>query len=211
MHRTRGAAVAAAFVGVALALAAAFVGFVLADIYQPHAPGAVAAELPEPVRRSDRWSDWHRTTSVLLLVAAAVSGALVAAGIVRGKRVAKRQVLAIAAATGAVVMSVVTIITGPLVEWDQLALRSVTVGSGVDGYWTAAFGDDVLVVLLDDAEVSQREYSAVLVTHLAAPVVGACSLLVLGMAVVGRAREDEVNGELESDASGGSLTPGRAS
>jgi len=94
-------------------------------------------------------------------------------------------------------MSVVTMITRPLVEWDQLALRAVTVGSDVDGYWTAAFGDDVRFVLTRSTEVSQREYGAVLITHLAAPVVAAIALLIVG-AVVRRVPAERVTGEAGS-------------
>lgn len=180
-----------------MAVAVGVVGFVLADIYRPHAPRAVIAELPGPVRRSDRWTDWHRIASAVLVVTAAVSLALAVACVVGAGGVVRRKVLVISAAVLAVVMSVVTVITRPLVEWDQLALSSVTVGSDVDGYWTAAFGGDVRFVLLGNTEVSQGEYGAVLAIHLAAPVVAAIALLFLG-AVVGRAREEWVAGEAVS-------------
>ena len=80
-------------------------------------------------------------------------------------------------------MSLVTVISRPAVEWDQLALSSVTVDSDIDGYWTAAFGDDVLFVLIGDVEVSQGDYGAVLVAHLAAPFVTGIMFILLGTAV----------------------------
>jgi hypothetical protein len=170
-----------------VAVVAAIVGFILADAYIPHSPGAVVAQLSAPVRRSDRWTDWHRATSWVLVLAAVISLALVVAIVARGWSIASRNVTVIGAAIVAVVMSVVTVITRPLVEWDQLALSSVTVGSDIDGYWNAAFGDDVLFVLIGGSEVSQGEYGAALVTHLAAPVIAASALLVVG-AAVGRRR-----------------------
>ena len=96
-------------------------------------------------------------------------------------------------------MGVVNVITKPAVEWDQLALSSVTVGSNIDGYWPAAFGDDVLFVLIGDVEVSQGEYGAVLIAHLAAPVVTGILFIFLGTAVR-RARDKRVFDETVSTA-----------
>ena len=89
--------------------------------------------------------------------------------------------------------------TRPLVEWDQLAIWAVTVGSDIDGYWTAAFGGDVRFVLMGNTEVSQGEYGAVLIIHLAAPAVTAIALLVVGTALV-RKREDDATSEVDSAA-----------
>lgn len=195
MHRTWRAAVAFSFIGVAAALVATVVGLVLADIYRPHAPGVPTAELPSAVRRSDQWTDWHRTSGAALVIAAMVALALVIPLVAPSRATGRRTALVIGAAAVATVMSVVTVITRSLVEWDQLALRSVTVGSDIDGYWTAAFGDDVRFVLLGGTEVSQGAYGVVLVAHLAAPALAAAALLVLGMALVRRGEGDEVTSE----------------
>lgn len=189
MHLIRRTTAAAAVIGVVAAVGVAVAGVVLADIYRPHAPGAALADLPAAVRRSDRWTDWHRIASAALLLAATVSFALVAALVVGATGFRRRKALVIGAVVVTVVMSVVTVITRPLVEWDQLALSSVTVGSDVDGYWTAAFGGDVRFVLIGNTEVSQGAYRSVLLAHLAAPVVAALALLLLG-AVVGRAPDE---------------------
>ena len=92
-----------------------------------------------------------------------------------------------------------TVITRPLLAWDQLALRSVTIGSDIDGYWTAAFGDNVRYVLRQNSEISQRQYGAVLITHLASPVVAATAFLFLAMVLIHR-RADEAEGEALSTA-----------
>lgn len=189
MHRTLRAAAVVAFIGVAAALVATVVGVVLADIYRPHAPGVPTAELPSALRRSDQWTDWHRIVGAALVVAAIVALVLVIALVARREVTDKRTALLIGAATVAALMSVVTGITRPLVEWDQLALWSVTVGSEIDGYWTAAFGDDVRFVLMGNTEVSQGEYGAVLIAHLAAPAVAAAALLLVGTVLVRRRAE----------------------
>ncbi|MGQ0433678.1 MAG: hypothetical protein ACT452_14865 [Microthrixaceae bacterium] len=199
MHRIWRAAVVIAFIGVAAALVATVAGLVLADIYRPHAPGFPVAELPDPLRRSDQWTDWHRIVGAVLVVAAVVSLALVVALPARGKAAGRRKVLLIGVAAVAALTSVVTVITRPLVEWDQLALWSVTVGSDIDGYWTAAFGEDVRFVLMGNVEVSQAEYGTVLIAHLAAPAVAAGALLLIGLALV-RRREDDVTSEAVSTA-----------
>jgi hypothetical protein len=197
VHRTRGALVVVAFAGVVTALAVTIVGIVLADVYRPHAPGVSAAELPDAIRRSDQLVDWHRFGSVVLVVTAVVCFVLVVALTARMSASARRKGLLIGAAAFAVVMSAVTMLTQPLVEWDQLALWAVTVESEIDGYWTAAFGGEVRFVLRGTTEVSQSEYAAVLVVHLAAPAIAAVVLLFVG-AAFGRARDVGVAREAES-------------
>lgn len=186
VNNTRRAVIAFGLVGILVAVATALIGFVLADTYRP--PGTVVAELPGQARRSDPWSDGHRVGSVMLVVVAVGNLALVAAAVNRASSVVSRKGLLISAAISAIVMSVVTVITRPLVEWDQLALWAVTVGADIDGYWIAALGDDVRFVLIGNTEVTQREYAIALVTHLAAPVVSAVAFSLT--AVAGRAREE---------------------
>ena len=65
-----------------------------------------------------------------------------------------------------------------LVRWDQIALRSVTVGENHAGLWKAATLDDVRFLLVGGTEVSQRSYLVALLVHLAAPVVAALALAV---------------------------------
>jgi hypothetical protein len=55
------------------------------------------------------------------------------------------------------------------VKWDQLALRAVTVGTGIHGLWYAAFNHEVRFVLIDGAEVDQSSFAPWAVVHLVVP------------------------------------------
>jgi hypothetical protein len=104
--------------------------------------------------------------------------------VVVGMAARRRSVLVAAGAGGAALCVLVALVTSELVAWDQLGLSSVTVGTDISGYWTAAFGDDVRFVLVGGTEVSTGTYAAVLLVHLAAPVLGAMALI--GAAVAAR-------------------------
>ncbi|MGH2781055.1 MAG: hypothetical protein ACRDLA_06510, partial [Thermoleophilaceae bacterium] len=185
--------IAVALIGVVAAAVAAASGIVLADIYRPSAPGASISDLPPGARRSVRWTDWHRGASGVLVVAAALSLVLLVALHYRGRTSMIRKPLVVASIV-AVVVGVVTVITRPLVEWDQLGLWSVTVGAGVDGYWFAGFGEDVRFLVVGSSEVSQAEYVPALIAHLIAPMLGAVSLLFL-VAALARAQAEPPAGE----------------
>jgi hypothetical protein len=143
------------------AVATAALGFVLTDVYEPQDQGSA-------------WRDWHLVAGVLFLLASAVAAI---AGAVR------RSVLVPACAAVATVAAVVTLLTRSLVAWDQVGLRSVTVGTDVAGYWTAAFDDEVVLVLVGGTEASPGEYAVALAAHLGAPVLGAAALLVATIVV----------------------------
>jgi hypothetical protein len=73
--------------------------------------------------------------------------------------------------------------SGQLIAWDQLAMESVTDGSGFRGVFDAVSGD-VRSVLVDGTEVSRGAYAAWAGVHvLAVPV------LALGLAWIVRRRE----------------------
>jgi hypothetical protein len=139
------------------AVATAVLGLVLADVYRPQG------------QSSATWRDWHLATGVAMFLTSAAAGIL---GLVR------RSALLSVCAAAATAAAVVTLVTRPLVAWDQLALRAVTVGTDVSGYWPAAFDDEVLFVLVGGAEASPGEYAVALVLHLGVPVLGAVALLV---------------------------------
>lgn len=165
-------------VAVVAAVATAVAGAVLADVYRPHAPFQDAATLPPEVRRSDDWSGYHRRASVVLVASTvAVLGLVV--WLVATRAVVRRKVAVVAASAVALAAAVVTVLTRPLVEWEQLALTPVTVGEGVAGYWFAAFDDDVRFAVVGSTEVSRGEYVPAMLAHLASPVVGALALLVV--------------------------------
>lgn len=165
---------AALVTGFVAGLIAAAAGLVLADLYRPHPQAGFIARVPSELRQSDRWRDWHLWADVACFFASLLALALAAR--------CRSLIVAICAAV-AVLTAAVTLVTRELVAWDQLALRSVTAGTDLSGYWPAAFGDDVVFVLVDGSEVSQTTYAAVLLVHLAAPVLGAVALLTAAIAV----------------------------
>lgn len=182
MGHLRRFALAVVVVGVVAAAGASVAGFVLADIFRPNAPWVWAdlPSLPPAVQRSDRWTDWHQFASGVLLASATISVALLLGLVYGAKRMFKRNAVAIAASAVALVMAGLTILTRALVEWDQLALWSVTVGKDLGGYWVAGFDDEVRFVLAGNQELSQDQYVQALIVHLAAPIVAGMALLVVG-------------------------------
>lgn len=180
------AALALIVIGLVAAVAAAWSGAVLADVYRPHAAGV---ELTDPgSRRVDVCTAWHlRATWVFLAAAigclAAVAWLVMRAALHRAVRVVAPAGLLVASTA-----AVVILLTQRLVAYQQLALRSVTTGSHIQGYWFAAFDQDVLYLLVDGVEVAQDEYAPVLVAHLAAPVIGAIALVISGSALLRSAR-----------------------
>ncbi len=178
----RGAALGVAAIGGVLALVTALVGFWLARVYRPgpyfaHAPGLSAG-----AATSQRWSDWHRVTSGVLVVLAALVVVLAALQVFRDRAgTAHRGRITLGAAVLALVAAVVTIATRSVVEFDQLGLWAVTVGGTFDGYWFAAFSDEVRFVIVDSQELSPTEYGVILVVHLAAPVLAAVGLAAVAL------------------------------
>ena len=75
-------------------------------------------------------------------------------------------------------MAVLTLLTRPLVQWDQLALWAVTTGSGMSGYWYAGFDNGVRFVLVGNTEVTQGQYAPMLLMYLIAPMLGAVALII---------------------------------
>ena len=66
----------------------------------------------------------------------------------------------------ALLLILATSFTGELLPWDQLALWAVTVGTDLDGIWTAAFDDDAIrFVLIDNAEIPQSDYARAVIAH----------------------------------------------
>lgn len=188
--RARGVVLAVIAVGIVGAVSASVAGIVLADIFRPHAPGVERYLLPRMVQRSDRWSDWHRLGSGAFRAAAAFALPILLWLLHRAKQVVNHKAIVIAASVTALVMAVLTLVTRPLVEWDQLALRSVTVGTNISGYWVAGFGHGVRFILINDTEMSQGEYVPALLAHLGAPIIGTVALVVVAVALIRRAQPD---------------------
>ncbi len=160
-----------------MGIAVASTALVLTARYRPRPPGAAREDLPAAVDRSDRWSQWHEVASALL-AAAVLSLVLVVALVVRSSRDLPRRWLLTGAGVVATASSVVAMVTRARVQWEQLGLWAVSLGTEVDGYWRAAFHDDVRFVLVSGSEVSQGGYRVALLAHLLAPML---SVLAFGM------------------------------
>lgn len=178
----RPAAVTATVLAAVAAVVTAYTGAVLAGTYRPGAPGAPTHLLPPQVARSVVWVDRHRVASVVLLALVVVAAVLVAGAVVAGR--VRRGAPVVAAMLVAVVAALGTALTHDLVLFDQLALRQVTVGTDLDGFWTAAFDEQVRFVLVGGTEVSRRAYATAVVVHLAAPVVAGAALSAVAIGLV---------------------------
>jgi hypothetical protein len=182
--RARGLTLVVVAVAIAGAAATSAAGVVLADVFRPHAPGVAQHLLPGMEQHSDRWSGWHRLAASVFLAGASVALPLLLWLLHDAKQAVRHRAVVITASATALVMAVLTLATRVLVEWDQLALRSVTVGTDVSGYWFAGFGKDVLFILVDDHEITQREYVPALLAHLGAPIVGVVALVIVAVALL---------------------------
>jgi hypothetical protein len=156
--------VVALAVAAVAAVATAALGFVLADVYRPQDQGGA-------------WRNTHLVVSVAFLVGSATAAVVGVVSVTDGRR-PRVPVLVPVCALVATVAAAVTLLTRSLVAWDFLGLRSVTVGTDVSGYWTPAFDDEVVIVLVGATEATPGEYAVALLAHLAAPVLGAAALVV---------------------------------
>ena len=153
-------------VGMVAAVATAALGVTLAFVYRPTADASLLGLL-------------HTVTTVVLIAAAATAAAGVVLLLVRSDADwAMAQVRSGRAGIvgAAVIAAVATQVTRGLVEWDQIAFWSVRVGTQLSGYWLAAFDDDIHLLLVDGAEVSQGAYGAALAVHLLAPCIAGAAL-----------------------------------
>lgn len=123
---------------------------------------------------------WVRIQRVAALVAAVLALASVVALAVLASRSSgrdrQRAAIGLGGTVAALVGAVVALLTRSLVQWDQLALWAVTVGGGLDGYWTA-LDDGVRFVLVDGVEVDRGDYAVALGVHLLAHVVAVVGTL----------------------------------
>jgi quinol-cytochrome oxidoreductase complex cytochrome b subunit len=124
-------------------------------------PGSVAAfdDVRELSRRSS-WPEQVRDFSAGALAVAAVVGMVTAgaAAVARRRSVAVLAAVAVAATGG-----VLALRNGLL--WDQIAIRAVTVGTDIRGFWYAADPDAVVFVLVDGVDVEPGEYRTLVLTH----------------------------------------------
>lgn len=173
-RRVRSALSAALLIEVA---ALAITGIALWFAYRPTPSQAwpdifATGELSSSQQLSEtlRWS--HALAGSLAVLTAAAT----ALALCFGPGAPLRRMRGKLAATALVVAMIAALVTGPLLPWDQIAYRSVRVGSGVTGFGTI-FDDDVLFVLKGGFEVDPASLIRWLVVHVA----------VLGPLVIGLA------------------------
>lgn len=147
-------------------------GVPLIFVYRPDDPVTGA--------RSDVW--WlrgaHSVTSMMFLGAVAGTVAVMAVALVRRLRVPPGWFVAL----GALLVALVGLISGQLIAWDHLVLKSVTGASDARGVVDALSGD-VRFALVGGTEVSRGAYAAWAAVHvLAVPA------LALGLAWIVRWR-----------------------
>jgi quinol-cytochrome oxidoreductase complex cytochrome b subunit len=147
-------------------------GVPLIFVYRPDDPVAGARSDVSWLRGA------HSIASMMFVGAVAGTVAVLGMAVVRRLRVPPGWFVAL----GALAVALVGLISGQLIAWDQLALKSVTAASDARGIVEALSGD-VRSVLVDGTEVSRGTYAAWAVVHvLAVPA------LALGLAWVARRR-----------------------
>ena len=158
----------------------------LARGYRPEAPWSPLVD-PTPsagVRRSVDLVRWHELGLRALLAASILAVVCTAIVVlrrdVRGGQALVQLLAVVVASAGAVMAS----LAWPMIEWQQVALRAVTVGGERGGLWFAAFGDGILFVIVDGREVPQSWVAAWLVVHLVGVAVAAVAGLVGATALV---------------------------
>lgn len=158
----------AAAVTTALTALTCGLAVVLCATYVPS--GAQAWDDPSLGGGGTTWTDAHRWAALVWLLAA--GGAVVALAVWTVRtRAGRRGGYALAGTVLSALAALVALTTRGLVQWDQLALWAVVVGTDIDGY-AAALDDGVRFVLVDGAEVGRGAYGAALAVHLLAHALG---------------------------------------
>ena len=167
---------AAAALGLVAAAATVVATVALTRVYRPTPPGWDSDLHPgHPGRASDGWLGAHASASAILGMAA--FAAFLVLVWPTGRPSELRRPLPVGLAALATLAAAAAIVTRDMLAFEQVALASVTVGTNLSGFWFAAFGDDVMFLLVDGSEVGQPAYARTLVVHLVAPVVAALTLL----------------------------------
>ena len=155
-----------------VASAVAVTGFLLADRYRPGA----SFDDPEQFQPG-------RLVEVNEAVIGVLSGlalALVMATVVpRVRRAFRLSWWSAGAALVAFVATFITGVTRDQVQYEQLGLWAVTVGTDLEGYRVVT-DDDVRFAVVNGTEVTPSTYETILVVHLVAPLVVLLALAVIG-------------------------------
>lgn len=159
--RTRTATAALVAVG---AFLAAGTGAALFDRYWPVPPGGTMSD----VGGASAALGTAHTAALVVTVVLAVVGLALAVGRASTER-SPGAIGGVGAALVAAIAIGVGLVTRPLVDFEQVGLTGVTVGTGLRG-WRTGLRDDVRFLIVNGSEVRPGTYAAVLAIHLAAPV-----------------------------------------
>ncbi len=150
--------------------------------YRPSATGFDGVAVGRPTGSTTDWLDREHAAVIALLVLSVL--AAVASLVVFVMRRRWAWAVALVGSLVAVLGAVASLATRTAVQWDQLALWSVTVGADMKGYKAAAGGDMVRFVMVDGREVTTTDYTLALATHMygvAIAVVGLFIALVVAL------------------------------
>jgi hypothetical protein len=154
--------------------------------YQPSTTGLDGLAVGGARGSTPDWLGREHAAAITLLVLAAL--AAVASLVVLVTRRRWPWAVALVGSLVAVLGAVAALATRTAVQWDQLALWSVTVGADLKGYQAATGGetggDMVRFVIVDGREVSTTDYTLTLATHMygvALAVVGLLIALVVAL------------------------------
>jgi hypothetical protein len=87
-------------------------------------------------------------------------------------RRSRRTAVMVGLSLGAVALVVLTAVAWNRIQWVQLGLWAVTVGTNSRGLWYAAFSDEVRFVFVDGmSEMSPSDVAPWVVIHLVAPFI----------------------------------------
>ncbi len=148
-------------------------------LYQDYRPGVTGLDPLSVGGDTGSTLDWlgrEHAAAIALLVLSVL--AAVASLVVLVTRRRGAWAVALVGSLVAVLGAVASLATRTAVQWDQLALWSVTVGTDMKGYQAATDGEMVRFVIVDGREVSPTDYTLTLATHMYGAAIAVVGLLI---------------------------------
>jgi len=168
-------------------------GVVLVFRYHPSVSAAFANPGVPHVSAHSPARTVHRVAA-LALIPAFGGLAIAAAGLALVRHRAWRLVPVVVAGIGVVA----AFLSGVVLPWDQLAIRTVTVGTDIRGYGRILFGHDVKYVLVGNTEIGPSSFARWFWVH----VVVTALIIVVSLVIVARhATDDTQDPEVRTSAS----------